>query len=131
MNPLKSLAASNPKQDNILERLNLVGKDKTHGIDNHSYKVDLRQSHVLVHFLALTYNTWLKSRIRMQGFNRVVIKLLRKDKQRGDGISNLQPLTFSNTGLEILVKVLLQIVFVNLIGQCSTTAAIEGTLTLE
>ena len=61
-------------------------------------------------------------------FTRGIVKLLRKNKHGGDGISNFRPLTMLNTDLKILAKILanrLQTVLPSLICP-EQTCAVKG-----
>ena len=60
--------------------------------------------------------------------HRGIVKLLRKNKHVGDGISNFHPLTILNTGLKILAKIeaeRLQTTMLNLICP-EQTCAVKG-----
>ena len=90
----------------IRQALRTVGTDKTPGIDGLPYEVYLRLSHMFVPLLATIYNNWLRQGTIPQRFTRGIVKLLRKNKHGGDGISNFRPLTMLNTDLKILAKIL-------------------------
>ena len=93
-------------EDEIRQALKSVGTDKTPGIDGLPYEVYLRLSHMFVPLLATIYNNWLRQGTIPQRFTRGIVKLLRKNKHGGDGISNFRPLTMLNTDLIILAKIL-------------------------
>lgn len=84
--------------------LKLDGRNKT--LDIIGIALYLRKSLVFVPLLSLISNQWMKKDNIPQSFTRVVIKLLRIDKNGGDGISNFQPLIMLKTVLMIWVKVL-------------------------
>jgi len=48
----------------------------------------------------------VKAGLYSPAFPQGVVKLLRKDKDGGDGIDNVRPITLLNTELEILAKIL-------------------------
>ncbi|CAE1328542.1 unnamed protein product [Acanthosepion pharaonis] len=115
-------------ESEIWEALKQVGLDKSPGLDGLPYEVYLRLSHVFVPLLELMYNHWMRQGSLPQRFTRGVIKLLRKDKDGGDGLGNFCPLTMLNTDLKILAKILanrLQLVLSSLIGP-EQTCAVKG-----
>ena len=77
--------------------LKSVGLDKSPGIDGLPYEVYLRLSHMFVPLLATIYNNWMRQGTKPRRFTRGIVKLLRKNKHGGDGISNFRPLTMLNT----------------------------------
>ena len=93
-------------EDDIQKAMNSVGSDKSPGIDGLPYEVYLRLSHMFAPLLATIYNNWMRQSSIPRRFNRGIVKLLRKDKHGGDGISNFRPLTMLNTDLKILAKIL-------------------------
>ena len=112
----------------IREAISNVGTEKTPGIDGLPYELYLRLSPIYVHLLAILYNHWLKQGNIPQRFTKGVVKLLRKDKDGGDGIDNFRPITLLNTELKILAKVLsnrLQTVLASLIGP-EQTCSVKG-----
>ena len=93
-------------EDEVREALKTVGKNKTPGIDGLPYEVYLRLSHMFVPLLTAVYNNWMKQGSIPQRFTRGIVKLLRKNKHGGEGLSNFRPLTMLNTDLKILAKIL-------------------------
>ena len=83
------------KEDEIWEALRSVGLDKSPGIDGLPYEVYLRLSHMFVPLLATIYNKWMRQGSIRRRFTRGIVKLLRKNKHSGDGISNFRPLTMT------------------------------------
>ena len=79
---------------------------KSVGLDDLPYEVNLRLSHMFVPLLATIYNNWMRKGSIPSRFTRGIVKLLRKNKHGGDGISNFRPLTILNTDLKILAKIL-------------------------
>ena len=90
------------KEEEIWDALKSVGLDKSPGIDDLPYEVFLRWSHMFVLLLATIYNNWMRQGTIPRRFTRGIVKLLRKNKHGGDGISNFRPLTMLNTDLNIL-----------------------------
>ena len=116
------------KEEEIRVALKSVGLDKSPGIDGLPYEVYLRLSHMFVPLLATTYNNWMRQGTIPRRFTRGIVKLLRKNKHGGDGISNFRPLTMLNTDLKILAKILanrLQTVLPSLICP-EQTCAVKG-----
>ena len=70
----------------IRDVLSRVGTEKTPGIDGLPYEMYLRLSPMFVPLLALLFNHWLKQGSIPRRSSRGVVKLLRKDKDGGDGI---------------------------------------------
>ena len=94
------------KEEEIWEALKSVGLDKSPGIDGLPYEVYLRLSRMFVSLLATIYNNWMRQGSIPRRFTRGIVKLLRKNKHGGDGISNFRLLTMLNTDLKILAKIL-------------------------
>ena len=116
------------KEEEIRDALKSVGLDKSPGIDGLPYEVYLRLSHMFVPLLATIYNNWMRQGTIPRRFTRGIVKLLRKNKHGGDGISNFRPLTMLNTDLKILAKILanrLQTVLPSLICP-EQTCAVKG-----
>ena len=116
------------KEEEIRDALKSVGLDKSPGIDGLPYEVFLRLSHMFVPLLATIYNNWMRQGTIPRRFTRGIVKLLRKNKHGGDGISNFRPLTMLNTDLKILAKILanrLQTVLPSLICP-EQTCAVKG-----
>ena len=116
------------KEEEIRDALKSVGLDKSPGIDGLPYEVYLRLSHMFVPLLATTYDNWMRQGTIPGRFTRGIVKLLRKNKHGGDGISNFRPLTMLNTDLKILAKILanrLQTVLPSLICP-EQTCAVKG-----
>ena len=88
------------KEDEIREALKSVTID---GLPNEVY---LTLSHMFVPLLATIDNNWMRQGSIPRRFTRGIVKLLRKNKHGGDGISNFHPLTMLNTDLKILSKIL-------------------------
>ena len=83
---------------------------------------------MFVPLLATIYNNWMRQGTIPRRFTRGIVKLLRKNKHGGDGISNFRPLTMLNTDLKILAKILancLQTVLHSLICP-EQTCAVKG-----
>ncbi|CAE1178594.1 unnamed protein product [Acanthosepion pharaonis] len=115
-------------ESEIWDALKQVGLDKSPGLDGLPYEVYLRLSPIFVPLLQLIYNHWMRQGSLPRRFTRGVIKLLRKDKNGGDGLGNFRPLTMLNTDLKILAKILanrLQLVLSRLIGP-EQTCAVKG-----
>ena len=93
------------KEEEIRDALKSVGLDKSPGIDGLPYEVYLRLSHMFVPLLATIYNNWMRQGTIPRRFTRSIVKLLRKNKHCGDGISNFRALTMLNTDLKILAKI--------------------------
>ena len=113
------------KEEEIRVALRSVGLDKSPGIDGLPYEVYLRLSHMFVPLLA---TIWMRQGTIPRCFTRGIVKLLRKNKHGGDGVSNFRPLTMLNTDLKILVKILanqLQTVLPSLICP-EQTCAVKG-----
>ncbi len=81
------------KEEEIRVALKSVGLDKSPGIDGLPYEVYLRLSHMFVPLLATIYNNWMRQGTIPRRFTRGIVKLLRKNKHGGDGISKFRPLT--------------------------------------
>ena len=116
------------KEEEIRDALKSVGLDKSPGIDGLPYEVYLRLSHMFVPLLATIYDNWMRQGTIPRCFTRGIVKLLRKNKYGGDGISNFRPLTMLNTDLKILAKILanrLQTVLPSLICP-EQTCAVKG-----
>ena len=94
------------KEEEIREALKSVGLDKSPRIDGLPYEVYLRLSHMFVPLLATIYDNWMRQGSIPRRFTRGIVKLLRKNKHGGDGISNFRPLAMLNTNLKILAKIL-------------------------
>ena len=90
-------------EDEVWKAMKSVGLDKSPGINGLPYEVYLR---LFVPLLATIYNNWMRQGSIPRRFTRGIVKLLRKNKHGGDGISNFCPLTMLNTDLKILVKML-------------------------
>ena len=115
-------------EDEVWRALSNAGTEKAPGIDGIPYEVYLKLSPIFVHLLATLFNHWLKQGNIPRHFTKGVVKLLRKEKDGGDGIDNFRPLTMLNTELKILAKVLsgrLQVVLDKLIGP-EQTCAVKG-----
>ena len=116
------------KEEEIREALKSVGLDKSPRIDGLPYEVYLRLSHMFVPLLATIYDNWMRQGTIPRRFTRGIVKLLRKNKHGGNGISNFRPLTMLNTDLKILAKILanrLQTVLPSLICP-EQTCAVKG-----
>ena len=116
------------KEEEIREALKSVELDKSPGIDGLPYEVYLRLSHMFVPLLATIYDNWMRQGSIPRRFTRGIVKLLRKNKHGGDGISNFRPLTMLNTDLKVLAKILanrLQTVLPSLICP-KQTCAVKG-----
>ena len=61
---------------------------------------------MFVSLLATIYNNWMSRVPYPDASPGGIVKLLRKNKHGGDGISNFRPLTMLNTDLKILAKIL-------------------------
>ena len=85
------------KEEEIRDALKSVGLDKSPRIDSLPYEVYLRLSHMFVPLLATIYNNWMRQGTIPRRFTRGIVKLLRKNKHGGDGISNFRPLMMLNT----------------------------------
>ena len=84
-----------------------------------------------VPLLATIYNNWMRQGSIPRRFTRGIVKLLRKNKHGGNGISNFRPLTMLNTDLKILAKILadrLQTVLPSLICPEQTCAVKARTI---
>ena len=117
------------KEEEIRDALKSVGLDKSPGIDGLPCEVYLRLLHMCVPLLATIYNNWMRQGTIPRRFTRGIVKLLRKNKHGGDGISNFRPLTMLNTDLKILAKILanrLQTVLPSLISPEQTCAVKAG-----
>ena len=90
----------------VRQALKTVGTDKSPGIDGLPYEVYLRLSPMFFPSLTTIYNNLMKQGTIPQCFIKGIVKLPRKDKHGGYGISNFRSLTMLNTDLEILVKIL-------------------------
>ena len=116
------------KEEEIREALKSVGLDKSPGIDGLPYEMYLRLSHMFVPLLATIYDNWMRQGTIPRRFTRGIVKLLRKNKHGGDGISNFRSLTMLNTDLKIFAKILancLQTVLPSLICP-EQTCAVKG-----
>ena len=83
---------------------------------------------MFVPLLATIYNNWMRQGSIPRRFPRGIVKLLRKNKHDGDGISNFRPLAMLNTDLKILAKILvnsLQTVLPSLVCP-EQTCAVKG-----
>ena len=96
------------EEEEIREALMSVGMDKSPGIDGLPYEVYLGLSHMFVPLLATIYDNWMRQGTIPRRFTRGIVKLLRKNKHGGDGISNFRPLTMLKTDFNILAKILAQ-----------------------
>ena len=94
------------EEEEIREALKSVGLEKSPGIDGLPYEVYLRLLHMFVPLLATIYDNWMRQGTIPRRFTRGIVKLLRKNKHGGDGISKFRPLTMFNTDLKILAKIL-------------------------
>ena len=90
----------------VQDALKSVGLNKSPGIDGLPYEVYLRQSHMSLFLLATIFDNWMRQGFIPRRFTRDIMKLQRKDKHGGYGISNFCPLTMVNTDLKILAKIL-------------------------
>ena len=114
-------------EDEAREALKSVGLGKSPGIDGLPDEMYLRLLHMFVPLLATIYNNWMRQGSIPGRFTRGTVKLLRKNKHGGDGISNFRPLTMLNTDL-ILAKIIasrLQTVLPSLIYR-EQTCAVKG-----
>ena len=93
-------------EDEVWETLKSVGLDKSPGINGLPYEVYLRLLHMFVPLLTTIYNNWMRQGSIPRRFTRSIVKLLHKNKNGGNGISNFHSLTMLNTDLKILVKIL-------------------------
>ena len=83
---------------------------------------------MFVPLLATIFDNWMRQGTIARRFTRGIVKLLRKNKHGGDGISNFRPLTMLNTDLKILAKILanrLQTILPSLICP-EQTCAVKG-----